>query len=149
MSNVALKWTGEDSQMFIGRDSFGHVVMAGSWPQDGNDEWQEWKAIKPSDLLLLSLASCSAYDVVMILKRQRQPLTNLYVTVDGTQASEPPYQFTNIHLHYIAEGDMLESPKLERAIKLSEEKYCSVAATIRGVATLTHSFEIKKTEKTS
>jgi len=143
MSNVALKWTGEDSQMFIGRDSFGHVVMAGSWPQDNNDEWQEWKAIKPSDLLLLSLASCSAYDVVMILKRQRQSLTNLYVSVDGTQASDPPYQFTDIHQHYTAEGDGLDAAKLERAIKLSEEKYCSVAGTISGVAKITHSFEIK------
>ena len=143
MSNIAVKWTGEDSQMFIGRDSFGHVLMAGSWPQDENDEWQEWKAIKPSDLLLLSLASCSAYDVVMILKRQRQPLTNLYISVDGTQAPEPPYQFTNIHLHYTAEGDGLAASKLERAIKLSEEKYCSVAATISGVAKITHSFEIK------
>lgn len=143
MSNVALKWTGEDSQMFIGRDSFGHVLLAGSWPQDSNDEWQEWKAIKPSDLLLLSLASCSAYDVVMILKRQRQPLGNLYVSVDGTQASDPPYQFTDIHLHYTAEGDGLDSAKVERAIKLSEEKYCSVAATVRGVAKLTNSYEIK------
>ena len=143
MSNVALKWTGEDSQMFIGRDSFGHVLMAGSWPQDENDEWQEWKAIKPSDLLLISLASCSAYDVVMILKRQRQPLVNLYVSVDGTQATEPPYQFTDIHLHYTAEGEGLSTEKVERAIHLSEEKYCSVAATVRGVAKLSHSFEIK------
>jgi putative redox protein len=143
MSNVALKWTGEDSQMFIGRDSFGHVLMTGSWPQDGNEEWQEWKAIKPSDLLLISLASCSAYDVVMILKRQRQPLVNLYVSVDGTQASEPPYQFTDIHLHYTVEGEGLSSEKVERAIHLSEEKYCSVAATVRGVAKLSHSFEIK------
>ena len=143
MSNVALKWTGEESQMFMGRDSFGHVVMAGSWPKDDNDEWQEWKAIKPSDLLLLSLASCSAYDVVMILKRQRQPLVNLYVNVEGNQASAPPYQFTDIHLHYTVAGDGLDAAKVERAIKLSEEKYCSVAATIRGVATLTHSFDIK------
>ena len=143
MSNVALKWTGEDSQMFIGRDSFGHVLMAGSWPQDGNEEWQEWKAIKPSDLLLLSLASCSAYDVVMILKRQRQPLANLYISVEGNQAAEAPYPFTDIHLHYTVEGDGLDSAKVERAITLSEEKYCSVAATIRGVAKLSHSFEIK------
>ncbi len=143
MSNVAVKWTGENSQMFIGRDSFGHVLMAGSWPQDENDEWQEWKAIKPSDLLLISLASCSAHDVVMILKRQRQPLINLYVSVDGTQAAEPPYQFTDIHLHYTVEGEGLSSEKVERAIQLSEEKYCSVAATVRGVAKLSHSFEIK------
>lgn len=142
MGNIAVKWTGEGSQMFIGRDSFGHVVMSGSWPDDENKDWQEWKALKPSDLLLISLASCSAYDVVMILGRQRQELVNLYVEVNGEQAPDPPYAFTHIHQHYIVEGIDLDVKKLERAITLSEEKYCSVAATIRGVATLTHSFEI-------
>ena len=141
MSNVAVKWAGQGSQMFIGRDTFGHVVMSGSWPQE-DDSWQEWKALKPSDMLLLSLASCSAYDVVMILGRQRQQLTNLYVHVDGQQAAEPPYQFTKIHQHYTVEGIGLDANKVERAIVLSEERYCSVAATIRGVAQLSHSFEI-------
>ena len=143
MSNVAVKWTGADSQMFIGRDTFGHVVMSGSWPNDEDESWQEWKALKPSDLLLISLASCSAYDVVMILGRQRQNLANLYVDVQGKQADEAPYQFTDIHLHYMVEGEGLDPNKVERAIVLSEEKYCSVAATISGVATLTHSFEVR------
>lgn len=142
MSNVALKWTGADSKMFIGRDSFGHVLLSGSWPSD-SPEWQEWKAIKPSDLLLLSLASCSAHDVVLILKRQRQAVTDLFIDVDGDQLSYPPYTFTDIHLHYVVEGDDLDPVKVERAINLSEEKYCSVAATLRGVATITHSFEVK------
>lgn len=141
MSNIAVKWAGKDSQLFIGRDSFGHVVMSGSWPSD-DPKWQEWKATKPSDLLLLSLASCSAYDVVMILGRQRQNLVDLYIHVDGQQAAEAPYQFTNIHLHYTVEGVGLDENKVARAIELSETKYCSVAATISGVATLTHSFEI-------
>jgi putative redox protein len=141
MSNVALKWTGPGSQMFVGRDSFGHVTLAGSWP--GEDaEWREWKAIKPSDMLLLSLAACSAYDVVMILGRQRQELLNLYIDVTGEQAPEPPYQFTHIHLYYKLEGKDLDSKKVERAIDLSQNKYCSVAATIRSVANLTHSYEI-------
>lgn len=142
MSNVAVKWTGQDSQLFIGRDTFGHVVMAGSWPQE-DANWQEWKALKPSDLLLVSLASCSGHDVVMILERQRQKMTNLYIQVDGQQAEKPPNQFTDIHLHYTVTGENLDPSKVERAIKLSEEKYCSVAATIRGVATLTHSFEVE------
>ena len=141
MSNVAVKWTGQGSQMFIGRDTFGHVVMSGSWPKE-DEAWQEWKALKPSDLMLLSLGSCSAYDVVMILNRQRQPLTNLYVSVEGTQAEQPPYEFTKIHQHYTVEGTGLDPKKVQRAIELSEEKYCSVAATVRGVATLTHSFDI-------
>jgi len=141
MSNIAVKWTGQGSQMFIGRDSFGHVVVSGSWPQE-DESWQEWKGLKPSDLLLVSLASCSAYDVVMILSRQRQQLTNLHVSVDGEQASEPPYQFTEIHQHYTVEGIDLDPQKVERAIELSEERYCSVAATIRGIARLSHSFEV-------
>ena len=142
MSNIAVKWSGSDSKMFIGRDSFGHVIISGSWPSDDPD-WQEWKGIKPSDLLLLSLGSCAAHDVVMILNRQRQNVTNLYIDVDGTNAPDPPYQFTDIHLHYQLEGDKLDPKKVARAIQLSEERYCSVAATVRGVAKLTHSYELK------
>ncbi|NIP56249.1 MAG: hypothetical protein GWN13_25180 [Phycisphaerae bacterium] len=145
MGNIAVKWTGEGSQLFVARDSFGHVLLAGSWPSD-DKEWQEWKALKPSDLLLISLASCSAHDVVMIMERQRQSLTNLYVDVSGNQSSVPPYEFTDIHLHYIIEGNSISPKKAERAVQLSEEKYCSVAATIRGVATLTHSLEIKSND---
>lgn len=144
MSNVAIKWTGEGSKMFIGRDSFGHVLLAGSWPNE-DPSWQEWKALKPSDLLMLSLGSCSGYDVVMILNKQRQNLTNLSIKIDGKQNPEPPYEFTDIHLHYIVEGGALDPRKVEQAITLSEEKYCSVAATIRGVAKLSHSFEIVET----
>ena len=142
MGNIAVKWAGEGSQMFIGRDSFGHVVLSGSWPDD-NPDWQEWKGLKPSDLLMISLASCSAHDVVMILGRQRQVLHHLYVHVDGEQASEPPYAFTDIHMTYTLKGDDLDSNKVERAIELSEDKYCSVAATIKGVAKITHSFSIE------
>ena len=140
---VALKWTGVGSKLFVGRDSFGRVITTGSWPNNGESEWQEWNGIKSSDLLLLSLASCSAYDVVLILERQRQTLTGLYLDVTGNNAPEPPYQFTDIHVHYVVEGVNLDPQKVGRAIALSEEKYCSVAATIRGVAKLTHSFEIK------
>ena len=143
MGNIAVQWTGDDSQMLIGRDSFGHVVMAGSWPKDGDSEWTEWKALKPSDMLVLSLASCSGYDVVMILKRQRQDVTGVHISADTTQASEPPYQFTHIHLHYTIKGNDLNPKKVERAIDLSENKYCSVAATIKGVTEITHSFVIE------
>ncbi|MEW5988711.1 MAG: OsmC family protein, partial [Chloroflexota bacterium] len=141
MSNVALKWSGEGSRLFMGRDSYGHTVLAGSWPAD-DPNWQEWKATKPSDLLLISLAACSAHDVVSILERQRQKLTQLYIQVDGRQQPEPPYAFTDIHLRYVVEGENLDGRKVERAIALSQDKYCSVAATIRGVANLTSSFEI-------
>ena len=143
MSKIALRWTGKDSKMFIGRDSYGQVLIAGSWPNDNDPDWQEWKGMKPSDLLLLSLASCSAHDVVMILGRQRQKLTDLCINVEGIQQAKPPYAFTDIHLTYILEGENLDPRKVNRAICLSQDNYCSVAATIRGVAKLTHSFEIK------
>ncbi len=144
MGQIALHWVGHDSTMFITRDSFGHMVVAGSWPKDGEEGWVEWKGVKPSDLLVMALVSCSGYDVVTILRRQRQELTDLRITADAQQASEPPYQFTDIHLHYVVTGRDLDPAKVERAIKLSEEKYCSVAATIRGVANITNSFEVRQ-----
>jgi putative redox protein len=143
MSSVAVKWSGKGSQLFIGRDSYGHVVTAGSWPDD-NPEWQEWKAAKPSDLLLISLASCAAHDVVLILGRQRQKLANLLVRVEGQQMPKPPHAFTDIQLHFILEGEQLEPKKVERAIQLSRDRYCSVAATIRGVATISCTYEISE-----
>ena len=142
MSKVALQWIGGDSKLFVTRDSYGHSIVTGSWSDKG-DEWQEWKGIKSSDLLLMSLVSCSSYDVVLILERQRQQLTKMYVEVEAENADEAPYQFTKIHLHFIMEGVDLDEGKVARAIKLSDEKYCSVSATVRGVSELTHSFEIK------
>jgi putative redox protein len=129
--------------MFVGRDSFGRTVVAGSWSKEAGEQGQEWKGIKPSDLLVISLCSCSAYDVVEILKKQRQNLTGLDITADAKQASEPPYQFTDIHLHYVITGQNISIRKAEKAIELSQNKYCSVAATIRGVTKITHSFELK------
>jgi putative redox protein len=143
MGQIALQWAGEDSRMFIGRDNHGHTVVAGSWKKEGNEQWQEWKGLKPSELLVISLCSCSAYDVVEILKKQRQGLTGLYITADARQASEPPYQFTDIHLHYVITGKDISAQKVEKAIELSQNKYCSVAATIRGVAKITYDFEVK------
>ncbi len=143
MGQIALKWIGGDSRMFVGRDSFGHTVVAGPWRREGDEKWQEWKGLKPSDLLVISLCSCSAYDVVEILKKQRQDLTELYITADARQAPEPPYQFTDIHLHYIISGKDLSPQKAEKAIELSQNKYCSVAATIRGVAKITYTYEVK------
>jgi len=143
MGQIAVRWAGEDSTMFIGRDSNGQTVVTGSWQKKGDEQWQEWKAVKPSDLLVISLCSCSAYDVVEILRKQRQDLTGLQVTADAKHASEPPYQFTDIHLHYVITGKDIPARKVEKAIELSQNKYCSVAATIRGVAKITYSFEVK------
>ena len=145
MSNVAVKWTGEGSRLFVGRDSLGNVLVTGSWSDD-DPTWKEWKASKPSDLLLLGLASCTAYDVVMILERQRQALDGLYLEVEGLRSDDHPIAFTDIHITYRLTGQDLDPKKVERAVNLSQERYCSVANTIRNRTNLTFSFEIDSVE---
>ncbi|CUS05109.2 conserved protein of unknown function [Candidatus Promineifilum breve] len=142
MSTIAIKWMQEQSRLFACRDSSGNTVMSGSWSTD-ESSGQEWKAAKPSDLLLMGLASCAAHDVVAILERQRQNLSGLRVDVDGRQLPDPPYAFTTIHLRFTLAGDGLNPEKVERALDLSLNKYCSVAATLRGVATITHDYVIE------
>lgn len=146
MGQVSIKWTGDDSRMFLGRDSLGRVVVAGYWQKPDVEGWTEWRGAKASDLLVIALCSCSAYDVVDILQKQRVLITGLTVTADAEQAPEPPWPFVRIHLHYVVSGHDLDPKKIERAIKLSEEKYCSVAATIRGVTEITHDFAIRNAD---
>jgi len=142
MGKIDVKWLGEESRMFVGRDTMGRTVVAGYWQKPDDPTWTESRGAKASDLLVIALASCSAYDVVDILQKQRQPLASLSVSADAEPASEAPWQFTRIHLHYHITGEGLDPKKVERAIQLSEEKYCSVAATIRGTTEITHSYEI-------
>jgi putative redox protein len=137
MGTVAVKWIA--SQLMTGVDSFGHPLVIGSWPE----KEPEWAGLKPSDLLMISAASCSAYDVVMILTRQREPLAGLEVSCEGQQESEPPYRFTSMHLRYVLKGD-LNPKKVERAIQLSEEKYCSVINTLKSTVKITNEYEIIK-----
>jgi putative redox protein len=135
MGTVSLKWV--DSQLMVGADSSGRPLVIG-WDRD---QQPEWTGLKPSDLLLLAAASCSTYDVISILTKQREPLLGLDVVCTGEQQAEPPYTFTRIHLHYAAKG-AVNPDKLERAINLSEEKYCSVTNTLRAGVKITSDFEI-------
>lgn len=138
MGTVSLKWI--DSQLMVGVDSYGHPIITGSWPEKS----PEWSGLKPSDLLLLSAASCSAYDVVKILTKQREPLHGLEVQCTGDQQPQPPYAFTALHLHYIVKGSV-NAHKLTRAIELSETKYCSVICTLRATVKISSDFEILTT----
>ncbi|MCI0528328.1 MAG: OsmC family protein [Nitrospira sp.] len=135
MGTVAVKWI--ESQLMTGVDSFGHPLVMGSWPE----KRPEWAGLKPSDLLLLAAASCSVYDVVMILTKQREPLEGLEVICTGEQEQKPPYAFIAIHLNYIVKGS-LNPKKVERAIRLSEEKYCSVINTLKPTVKITSEFEM-------
>jgi len=135
MGTITLRWI--EQHLMMASDSNGHSIVIGRSPEPQF----EWEGVKPSDLLLMAVASCSAYDVVEILTKQRQPLLDLKVTCAGDQDSAPPYIFTSIHVHYIARGD-INPDKLEKAIHLSEDKYCSVIATLRPDVTITSDFEI-------
>jgi putative redox protein len=98
--------------------------------------------MKPSELLLVALASCTAVDVVEIMEKKKKPIESLEIQVHGEQDADPPWAFRKIHLKYILKGQDLTPKNVEQAIALSEEKYCSVAATLRGVAEITTSYEL-------
>ena len=134
-SSINLKWV--DATFMIGADSRGRPVAIGS--KTGGES--EWLGLKSSDLLLLSAAACSTYDVVTILTKQREPFTAVEVKCTGEQDAEPPNAFVAIHLHYVIKGSV-NAMKAEKAIKLSEDKYCSVIATLRHGVQITSDFEI-------
>jgi putative redox protein len=132
MPTTIVKWV--SGKQFVGMDSNQHaVVISGDEDPSG---------VRPSQLLLLSLASCTAYDVVEILEKKRKPLSRLEIVADGEHASEAPWPFQKIHLTYRLRGKDLTEKAVEQAIELSEQKYCSVSATIRGVTQITTEYEI-------
>lgn len=135
MGTVTVKWM--DSLFMAGIDSKGQSIALG-WDENRDPVWT---GTKPSDLLLLAAASCSAYDVILILTKQREPVENFEVYCTGEQQAEEPYTFTKIHLHYKLWGS-LNASKVERAIKLSEEKYCSVINTLKAGVEMSSDFEI-------
>jgi putative redox protein len=137
MGTATVKWTG--SKTFIGIDSTSHSVVL-STPSDGI-------GLKPSELLLLAVASCSAVDVVEILNKKRMPLTAMEISVTGEQDQDPPWTFRKIHMHFCVQGKNLTEKAVFQAIELAEEKYCSVAATIRATVEITFDFEIIEEEK--
>lgn len=120
MSVTRLRW--DEEFRFTGFDSYGREVAI-SAGDIGN-------GAKPSDLLPIALAACTAYDVVNILKKQRQDLQGLETEIVSTQEGDAPWTFTRIELRYHARGQV-DPEKARKALALSEEKYCSVAATLR------------------
>lgn len=135
MGTQRLTWTGDRLQ-FVAQAGYGEPFGVGGDP--------EGPGAKPSDLLPLSLAACTAYDVVGILRKQRQDLQALEVELTSEQKPKAPFAFTSIHLHFVLTGT-IDERKAGRAIALSEDKYCSIAATIRPTVALSRSFEIRAT----
>jgi len=125
-----------EKQQYLGVDSSNHSVVMSSQDEENGT------GVSPSELLLLSLAACTSYDVVSILTKKRQRLTGLEVTVTGEQDADPPWTYRKMHVRYEVRGKGLGEKAVEDAIELSETKYCSVAATLRGTVELTYDYTI-------
>ena len=136
MGATSVRWV--TGQQFVGIDSTKHSVVLSSS--------SEGVGVKPSEMLLVALSACTAIDVVDILAKKRTPLTSLEIIASGEQDPTPPWPYRKIHLLYKVSGKDLTEANVSQAIQLSGEKYCSVAATIRGVAEITTSFEISLIE---
>jgi len=133
-----VKWV--EKRQFVGTDSSMHSIVMSSQDEENST------GMKPSELLLVALAGCTSYDVVGILEKKRQKLTGLEVTVTGEQDADPPWTYRRIHVHYVVRGKGLREKAVRDAIELSDEKYCSVSATLRGAAEITYDYTIVEEE---
>jgi len=132
MGTVNIQWIG--GERFVGIDSTNHSVVLSTTAAG--------VGMKPSELLLVALGSCTAVDIVQIMEKKRQPLSHLEIVVNGEQDADPPWTFRKIHITYRVAGKGITDKAISQAIELSEEKYCSVASTLRGVAEITADYEI-------
>ena len=127
--NVFLNW--DPKENFILMDNDDHRVVM-----------KKPKGVSASDLLPMALIGCASHDVVEILTKQRQDLQQLKVSAEAVQDDDPPWRFRRIHIHYQAVGKGIDPEKLRKAILLSEEKYCSVYATLKDAIEITHDSEV-------
>ncbi|MBS1253983.1 MAG: Protein YhfA [Anaerolineales bacterium] len=137
MPEARIKWL--EKRQFVGTDSSKHSVVMSSQDEENAT------GMKPAELLLVSLGGCTAYDVVNILEKKRQQVTDFEIIVTGEQESDPPWPYRKIHLEYVFHGAGLSEKAVAQAIALSEGKYCSVSATLKGKAEITTSYRIEET----
>ena len=135
-NTVSLAWEG--GFRFESRDTHGHSLTLDAPQNDG----ASFEGFMPGDMLLTALAGCSGIDVVNILKRMRQKVHGIEISVKGHQNPDPPWAYEDIEIHYTVRGSGLKERLVQRAISLSEQKYCSIGATISGRARISSKFEI-------
>lgn len=134
-----VRWTGADSGMsFLAETGSGHVVAMDGAPEAGGRNL----APRPMELLLAGTGGCTAFDVVLILKKGRHAVTGCDVTLNAERAETDPKIFTRIHFHYRVKGKQLKSEAVARAIELSKDKYCSASIMMAETAKITYDFEI-------
>ncbi len=133
------------SMAFVARTDSGHTVaMDGAPANDGDPLGGRNLAPRPMELVLAGTGGCTAYDVVLILRRGRHVVTQCEVTLKAERAESDPKVFTRIHFHFVVAGEDLKYEVVERAIRLSHEKFCSASVMLGKTAALTHTFEIRK-----
>lgn len=132
-----IKWVQDAT--FVGESGSGHAVVMDGPPDSGGRDI----GIRPMEMLLLGLGGCTAFDVVYILKRARQEVTDCVVHLDAERADDVPKVFTRIHVHFIISGQNLSENQVKRAVELSAEKYCSASLMLGKTATISHDYEIR------
>ncbi len=136
-SVVKVKWL--DGMRFVASDDTGHSIVMDTSREHGG----EGSAFTPMQLLLVALGGCTGMDVVDILWKQRQKLTGFEIVVSGERVSEYPRVYGKVHVEYKLKGENIRDKAVHTAIQLSEEKYCSVGATISKTAKVSHSYSIQ------
>lgn len=135
--HVSVKWI--DGVSFVGESETGHAVVMDGAPENGGRNI----GMRPMEMLLIGMGGCTSFDVVTILKKARQHVIDCVAEITAERAAEIPKVFTKIHVHFVVTGDNLNPAQVERAVKLSAEKYCSASIMLSKSVEITHDFEIK------
>ncbi|MEW6025482.1 MAG: OsmC family protein [Pseudomonadota bacterium] len=138
---VKVSWNGPSGMSFRAETGSGHTVTMDGAPEAGGHN----TAARPMELVLAGTGGCTAFDVVLILKRSREEVLGCDVTLQAERAEVDPKVFTKINFHFTVSGKNLKPAAVERAVKLSHEKYCSASIMLAKTAEITHSFEIVET----
>ena len=133
---AVIKWV--DGVSFVGESESGHAVVIDGPPDAGGRNI----GMRPMEMVLVGMGGCTAFDVVSILQKARQPISDCQVELTAERAEEIPMVFTRIHVHFVVSGHGLKPAQVERAVKLSAEKYCSASIMLGKTAVITHDFEI-------
>jgi len=135
-----VKWV--ENVCFVGESETGHAIVLDGAPDAGGRNL----GMRPMELLLIGIGGCTSFDVVTILKKSRQHITDCVAEISAERAEAVPKVFTKIHVHFVVTGKGLNPIQVERAVKLSAEKYCSASIMLGKTAAITHDFEIRETE---
>jgi len=136
--NLSVNWV--DGMLMVGKSHSGHSITMDGPTEIGGENL----GVRPMEMLLLGVAGCTMIDVVTTLKKMRQNLTHCETKISAKRAVEHPKVFTDIHIHFIVQGKDLDSKKVDKAITLSAEKYCSASIMLGETANITHDFKVIK-----